>query len=88
VVWAITPEKYSEFLYPWYTPLGWSPDGAYVYAYKTGGREILQIGLGDSKAPKSVISVPGTLSFSSITISPDGHKIHRQCWVKINQTFG
>jgi len=75
-VWIITPENYSEkFLYPGYTPLGWSPDGAFVYAYKTGGREILQIGLGDSKEPKSVISVPGSLSFSSSTISPDGRKI-------------
>jgi serine/threonine protein kinase/Tol biopolymer transport system component len=75
-LWVITPEKYSErFLSPNYHPFGWSPDGAYIYAHNPGGPEIVRIGLGDSKQPKSVISMPGFLSFTSSTISPDGRKI-------------
>lgn len=75
-VWVITPERRSEeFLYPGYTPLGWSADGAFIYVYRTGGGEILRIGLGESKELQPVVSVPGFLSFSSSTISPDGRKI-------------
>jgi Tol biopolymer transport system component len=75
-LWVITPEKYSEkFLSPNYHPFGWSPDGAFIYAHNPGGPEIVRIGLGDSKQPKSVISMPGFLSFTSSTISPDGRKI-------------
>jgi Tol biopolymer transport system component/DNA-binding winged helix-turn-helix (wHTH) protein len=75
-LWVITPEKYSEkFLSPNYHPFGWSPDGAYIYAHNPGGPEIVRIGLGELNQPQSVISMPGFLSFTSSTISPDGRKI-------------
>jgi len=73
--WLITLEKFSESLvYPQVDPFGWSPDGNFIYAFDAnGGREILQIKLGDSKKPKTVITMPGDLN--SGTVSPDGRKI-------------
>ena len=38
-----------------------------------GGREILQIRLGDSKQSRPIITMPGNLN--SGTVSPDGRKI-------------
>jgi serine/threonine protein kinase len=77
-VWVITMGKYSErFLYPGgYVPLGWSPDGNFVYAISEpgeGGREILQIRPGDSKQSRPIITMPSNLD--SGTVSPDGRKI-------------
>ena len=39
----------------------------------SGGREILQIKLGDTKKPRSVITMAGDLNAG--TVSPDGRKI-------------
>lgn len=73
--WVFTPEKFSEGrLYPHVSPLGWSPDGNFIYTFAhPNGREILQIGLGDSKKPRSVITMPGDINAG--TVSPDGRKI-------------
>ncbi len=69
------PEKFLEGrLYPGVWPFGWSADGNFIYAFAfAGGREILQIGLGDSKKPRSVITMAGNIN--SGTISPEGRKI-------------
>ena len=74
--WVFTLEKVSEkLLYRDVFPLGWSAGGRFIYAFDyRRGREILQIGLGDSKTPKSVMTMPGDLNKSG-TVSPDGRKI-------------
>ena len=75
-VWVISLEKYSEkFFGPLhYSPFGWSPDGNFIYAFiPEGGREIILIGLGDSKQSKPIITMPGAID--SASISPDGRKI-------------
>jgi eukaryotic-like serine/threonine-protein kinase len=73
--WSITLEKFSEtLLYPRLVPFGWSSDGNFIYGFADpDGREILQKGLDDSKKPRSVITLPGTLYGG--TVSPDGRKI-------------
>ena len=54
--------------------MGWSSDGNFIYAYAyPNGREILQIALGDSKKPRSVITMPADIKAG--TVSPDGRKI-------------
>jgi Tol biopolymer transport system component len=73
--WSITLEKFSEtLLYPRLVPFGWSSDGNFIYGFvNPNGREVLQKRLDDSKKPRSVITLPGTLY--SGTVSPDGRKI-------------
>jgi serine/threonine protein kinase/Tol biopolymer transport system component len=72
-VWLITLENFSaSLLYPHVVPFGWSSDGIYAFD-NSDGREILQIKLGDSKKPRSVITMPGDLTAG--TVSPDGRKI-------------
>jgi eukaryotic-like serine/threonine-protein kinase len=76
--WLINLENLStSLLYPSVSPFGWSSDGKSIYAFAnsgfSGGREILQIKLGDAKKPRSVITMPGGLH--SGTVSPDGRKI-------------
>jgi Tol biopolymer transport system component/class 3 adenylate cyclase len=75
-VWVISLEKYSErFLGPLhYSPFGWSPNGNFIYAsIPEGGREVIPIGLGDSKQSKPIITTPGPID--SAAISPDGRKM-------------
>jgi Tol biopolymer transport system component/class 3 adenylate cyclase len=75
-VWVIGLEKYSErFFGPLhYSPFGWSPDGNSIYAFMPdGGREIIPIGLGDSKQSRAVIAAPGPIN--SAAVSPNGRKI-------------
>jgi len=76
--WIITLENFSaSLLYPAVNPFGWSSDGKFIYAVDSkggrSGREILQIELGDSKKPRSVITLPGDIRYG--TVSPDGRKI-------------
>jgi len=74
-VWLITLDRYSErLLYPGeYVPFGWSPDEKFIYAAVEDGREIVQFGLGDSKSPAIVSTMPGYVS--SGTVSLNGRKI-------------
>ena len=75
-VWVISLGKYSErFFGPrHYLPFGWSPDGNVIYAFQPeGGRAILEIGFGNSKPSKTILTMPGQLD--SGTVSPDGRKI-------------
>jgi WD40 repeat protein len=74
-LWEITTDKYSErFLTPGpYMPLGWSPDGNFVYAGRTAGTDIVRIALANPKMPKTLFAIHGGLSSGSV--SPDGRKI-------------
>jgi serine/threonine protein kinase len=54
-------------------PFGWSSDGKYLYSFTWKEREIFQIKLDDSKKPRSVITMPGTIR--GATVSPDGRKM-------------
>jgi eukaryotic-like serine/threonine-protein kinase len=73
--WLITTEDASaSLLYAEVNPFGWSSDGKFIYAFASrGGREILQLKVGESKKPKSVVALPGPIL--SGTVSPDGRKI-------------
>jgi Tol biopolymer transport system component len=76
--WPITLDTLSiSFLYQDALPFGWSVDKKFLYAFYSSvegnGREILEFRLGDSKKPKSLITMPGTIN--SATLSPDGRKI-------------
>ena len=75
-LWVFSLEPYSETpLLPIdgaveIDPLGWSPDGKYVYATK--GREIIKIGIADPNHSVSLATLPGdVVYYSSGSISPD-----------------
>jgi eukaryotic-like serine/threonine-protein kinase len=73
--WLITGEGASaSLLYAGVIPFGWSSDGNSIYAFAhREGREILQLRLGESNKPKSVVALPGPIL--SGTVSPDGRKV-------------
>lgn len=73
--WLIATEDASaSLLYAEVNPFGWSSDGKFIYAFASGGgREILQLKLGESRKPKSVVALPGPIR--SGAVSPDGRKI-------------
>ena len=73
--WVLTLDKFSaSLLYPDVQPFGWSSDGNYIYAFAMNdGQDILQIKLSDSKKPRTVISLPGSIKAG--TVSPDGRRI-------------
>ncbi len=79
-IWTISLEPYSET--PLLAnngngdnlPLGWSPDGKYVYS--TQGREIVKVGIASPNQPVSVATLPGDVVDSlSGCMSPDGRGI-------------
>jgi Tol biopolymer transport system component len=73
-LWIVAHKKYSErFLYPGGYPIGWSPDGDFIYAIKRDEPQILQIGLSDSKQTKTLVTMHGGLH--SGVVSPDGRKL-------------
>jgi Tol biopolymer transport system component/predicted Ser/Thr protein kinase len=78
-VWVISMEDHSEKpLYVGdYVPIGWSPDGKFVYAtsFDSGHREILQIAARDTNQAKTVITTLAPLQTYSGAVSPDGRKI-------------
>ncbi len=64
----------NSYLYRGAFPFGWSSDGGSLYAFSwLDGREIMQLKVGDSKKPRSVITMPGAIN--AATISPDGRRI-------------
>ena len=73
--WLFSGEDGSaSLLYAGILPFGWSSDGHFIYAFGyQQGREILQLKLGESNKPKSVITLPGPIL--SGTVSPNGRKI-------------
>jgi serine/threonine protein kinase len=81
-LWMISPEPYSETLllvekateFAETLPVGWSPDGKYVYA--TSGRKILKVGLASPNHPVPVATLPGdVVEDLSGGMSPDGREI-------------
>jgi serine/threonine protein kinase/WD40 repeat protein len=55
-------------------PLGWSPDGKYVYAVR--GREVLKVGLGSPNHPIPIATLPADVVDNlSGGMSPDGREI-------------
>ena len=79
-IWIISLEPYSEtpLLAEKGTdddaPMGWSPDGKYVYA--TQEREIVKVGIANANQPVSVATLPGdVVEFLSGGMSPDGRDI-------------
>jgi hypothetical protein len=80
-LWMISLNPYAEtFLLPGIiNPFGWSPDGKYVYAIRSGtvgeGREIVKVQLSNPNEVTSVATLPGdVVNFDGATVSPDGHE--------------
>jgi serine/threonine protein kinase/Tol biopolymer transport system component len=77
-LWIISQEPYSETLLQDGSiyPLGWSPDGKYVYAQRPSGREIISVQVAAPHKVTSVITLPGGLAWSdSASVSPGGKEI-------------
>ena len=76
-VWVISLEPYSEtFLLPDNNcfPLGWSPDGNYVYA--TSGRKLLKVGFAKPHQSFSLATLPGDpVEHLAGGMSADGREI-------------
>jgi Tol biopolymer transport system component len=79
-LWIISQEPYSEtFLQtdPTY-PLGWSPDGKYIYAVRgvAPGREIVRVQVAVPHEVVLVVTLPGSVAEGdSAGVSPDGKQI-------------
>jgi Tol biopolymer transport system component len=80
-IWIISLEPYSEtFLQSGLiVPVGWSPDGKYVYALQSEsgpGREIIRVQVAAPNEVTSVATLPGdVVSLDGASVSPDGHEI-------------
>lgn len=55
-------------------PIGWSPDGKYVYAIRYSLREITRIQVAAPHQLTSVTTMPGDAAFVG-SVSPDGREI-------------
>jgi len=76
--WQITFDPYSEtqLLANETFPIGWSPDGRYVYALRRGHPEVLKVGLAAPNHPVSVATLPGTpIGANDAAVSPDGQQV-------------
>jgi Tol biopolymer transport system component/predicted Ser/Thr protein kinase len=77
-VWIISLEPYSEtfVLAGSIEPIGWSPDGKYVYVVRSGSGEIIRV---RSAPPNEISSVAalsdGIVDSESASVSPDGRQI-------------
>jgi hypothetical protein len=77
----ISLEPYSErlLLSGINLPVGWSPDGKYVYAIPWEpvlAREIIRVQVGAPNEVTSVASLPGEIGdFDGASVSPDGKAI-------------
>ncbi len=74
-LWIISLEPYSETLLQFghLYPVGWSPDGKYVYAIRRG-REIVRVQVATPNAFTVVTTLPGDGS-NDAGLSPDGQEI-------------
>jgi serine/threonine protein kinase len=76
-LWIVSIEPYSEnlVLAGDIAPLGWSPDGKYVYAARQDG-EIIKVQPTAPYEISSVATLPGSIvDHDSATVSPDGRQI-------------
>jgi serine/threonine protein kinase len=82
-LWIIALEPYSEtlLLYGFIYPIGWSPDGKYVYAIRSAratepGREIIRVQLARPNEVISVATLPGgVVGDDDASVNPDGKEI-------------
>jgi eukaryotic-like serine/threonine-protein kinase len=78
-LWIISLEPYSEtfLLSRSVCPFGWSPDGKYVYAIRSGpGREIIRVQVAAPNEVTSVATLPGDVAnYDGASVSPDGKQI-------------
>jgi serine/threonine protein kinase/Tol biopolymer transport system component len=74
-LWIISQEPYSETLLQSgdLYPVGWSPDGKYVYAIRRG-REIVKVQVATPTDVSVVTTLPGDGS-NGASLSPDGKQI-------------
>ena len=76
-LWIISLEPYSEALVLAGSiyPLGWSPDGKYIYADRKGS-EIIRVRSASPNEISSVAALPGGIVLAnSASVSPDGRQI-------------
>jgi serine/threonine protein kinase/Tol biopolymer transport system component len=80
-LWIVSVEPYSEtlLLRGDSVPVGWSPDGKYVYAIRRElgrAREIIRVQVAAPNEVTSVAILPGdVVDFGGASVSPDGRKI-------------
>jgi Tol biopolymer transport system component len=81
-IWIISLEPYSEILLlsGLIYPVGWSPDGEYVYAIRayaaSSGRQIIRVQVIAPNEAASVATLPGDLvSFDTASVILDGKEI-------------
>jgi Tol biopolymer transport system component len=77
-LWIISLQPYSEtfVLAGSIYPVGWSPDGKYVYAVRAGSGEIMKVRSSPPNEVSPVATLPGDIiGFDSATVSPDGRQI-------------
>jgi eukaryotic-like serine/threonine-protein kinase len=79
-LYVISLEPYSETLLHSgvVQPLGWSPDGKYVYAFGGGepAREIIRVQVANPSEVTSVATLPGdVVDYDGASVSPDGKQI-------------
>lgn len=81
-LWIISLDPYSETFLQSGTiyPFGWSPDGKYVYAIRTGSdsspREIVRVEIARPNEITSLANLPhDVVDYDAATVSPDGRTI-------------
>jgi Tol biopolymer transport system component len=78
-LWVSSLEPYSEnlLLSGANQPIGWSPDGKYVYAVEESGREIMRVQVDSPHEVTPVATLPGRVgpNADDASISPDGKQI-------------
>jgi WD40 repeat protein len=81
-LWVIALEPYSEafLLNGPISPIGWSPEGKYVYAIRAvatePGREIIRVQVAPPNEVTSVATLPGGVAgYDSAGVNPDGKEI-------------
>jgi serine/threonine protein kinase len=77
-LWILSLEPYSETLVLAANiyPVGWSPDGKYVYGVRQGSGEIIRVRSTPPNEISSVAALPGDIvGFDSASVSPDGREI-------------
>jgi serine/threonine protein kinase len=75
-LWIISLEPYSETFAGSIYPVGWSPDGKYVYAVRQGSGEIISVRSAPPNEISSVAALPGDIvGFDSASVSPDGRQV-------------
>jgi len=76
-IWIISlPDRKGRLLYAdsRHTPLGWSPDGKFIYTTVEDNQSLFRIDLESPQQPNLIATFPGTL-LDNGTVSPDGRSV-------------